>query len=158
MGHTGKRALWFGTRTTGAWLNGATVAMPYAGEFEGKRLIFYMRPFQARRSKSSATANQFVGAYYPYYTSSTVALSKQSRKITVGTMTDPNDASTFVAIDTIQYPYNDADYGTNTYFNTKDPSGDKGWYRAVVSLNDVKGKYVAFRYEHYGTATTDKTT
>ena len=49
VGRTGSHALWFGSRTTGAWLNGATVAMPYAGEFEGKRLIFYMRPFQGRR-------------------------------------------------------------------------------------------------------------
>ena len=156
-GRTGSHALWLGSRTTSAWMNGATVAMPYAGEFTNKRLIFYMRPFQARRSKSSSAGNEYVAAYYPYYTSSSVALSKQSRKITVGTMTDPTDGSTFVALDTIEYPYIDADYGTSTYFKTKDPSGDNGWYRAVVSLNDVQGKYVAFRYEHYSTATDGKT-
>ena len=156
-GRTGSHALWLGSRTTTAFINGSTVAMPYAGEFTNKRLIFYMRPFQARRSKSSAVGNEYVAAYYPYYTSTTVALSKQSRKITVGTMTDPTDGSTFVALDTIEYPYIDADYGTSTYFKNQDPSGDDGWYRAVVSLNDVQGKYVAFRYEWYSTATDGKT-
>ena len=157
VGRTGERALWMGTRTTGAWLNGATVAMPYAGEFEGKRLIFYMRPFQSRRYKTYAEDNQTVAVYYPYYTSSTIPLSKQSRKITVGTMTDPNDPKTFVALDTITYPYSDAEYSSGSSLKTKDASGDKGWYRAVLSLNGVPGKYIAFRYEQYGTETIDKT-
>ena len=157
-GRTGTRALWLGSRTTSAWINGATVAMPYVGDLDGKRLIFYLRCFQGRISTTSSTAKESVSTYYPYRSSTTsIDLNKQSRKITVGTMTDPNDATTFVPLDTIEYPYLNADYGSGAYFSTKDPSGDKGWYRAVVSLKEAKGKYIAFRHEHYGTTTIDKT-
>ncbi len=155
-GRTGKRALWLGSRTTNSFINGATVALPYAGEFDGKRLIFYMRCFHSYASKTTPD-NDRPSFYYPTYFSSSINPNNQSRKITVGTMTDPNDDATFVALDTVQYPYTGSDYSNSTYYSKKDPSGDKGWARAVVSLANAKGKYIAFRFEHYGTTTADKT-
>jgi hypothetical protein len=151
-GRTGEHSLWFGSKSTN--LVGATVALPYAGEFDGKRLVFYMRGFATSTSSTGTTICP--SNYYPTQFSSSVALNNQSRKITVGTMTDPNDATTFVALDTVQYPYTNTDYSTSTNLKQKDASGDMGWHRVVLSLDNAKGKYIAFRYEYYGTTTIEK--
>lgn len=155
---TGDYALCLRDAGTAAWANSMTVVMPYAGEFENARLVFYMRCFSESLQKGLASSNATVEFYPPYGSSkfSTNELDDISRKVTVGVMTDPNDLSTFVGIDTIQYPYAKADYAHGQKFLTKDPTGNNGWYRAIVSLENAQGKYIAFRYEHYGTASTDK--
>lgn len=144
---TGNNALFFRDYTKNTQVCGMTVAMPYAGTFEGTRLVFYMRCF--------TELNNVVNVRYAVGSSTTRTLDQISRKITVGTMTDPNDPSTFVAIDTVQYPYRTADYKANQNLTKTDPYHNRGWYQAVVNLEGAKGKYIAFRFDHYGTATTD---
>lgn len=147
---TGNNCLFF--RDNGTSTNiapGMTVAMPYAGTFDSTRLVFYMRCFA---ESSSGTVN----VRYAVGSSTSRTLDQISRKITVGTMTDPNDPKTFVAIDTVEYPYVTADYKANQNLKTTDPYHNRGWYQAVVNLEGAKGKYVAFRFEHYGTTNADK--
>ena len=156
---TGEHALFFRHyQTSNTYGSGATVAMPYMGELENNRLVFYMRCF----SGTQGTQNGQKVETQPNFTyakgstpSSGKYLDQMSRKITVGTMTDPNDATTFVALDTVQYPYNNQDYYINQSFKTKDPSNDHGWHRVVLPLDKAQGRFVAFRYEQYGTANTD---
>ena len=144
---TGNNCLFFRDYTKNASVRGMTVAMPYAGTFEGTRLVFYMRCF--------GELNNVFQCRYAVGSSTTRTLDQISRKITVGTMTDPNDPSTFVAIDTVLYPYTSADYKANQNLTKTDPYHNRGWYQAVVNLEGAKGKYVAFRFDHYGTATSD---
>ena len=152
---TGEHALFFRSyQTSNTYGSGATVAMPYMGELDNTRLVFYMRCFSGRSSKNVETQPDFTYAKGST-PSSGKYLDQMSRKITVGTMTDPNDATTFVVLDTVEYPYNNQDYYINQSFKTKDPSNDHGWYRVVLPLDNVQGRFVAFRYEQYGTANKD---
>ncbi len=70
-----------------------------------------------------------------------------ARRITVGTMTNPYDPTTFVAIGTFEYPYTSKDMGANV---SNDVTGNKYWVEVSVPLMDAVGDFVAFRNEDYG--------
>lgn len=159
---TGEHALYFSDaiRTTTSYypVQNMTVAMPYVGSLENSRLVFYMRTFHHNFANNGAVlTTQFTmptrtASYNRFFKDA--GNSQNIGKITVGTMTDPNDPSTFVAIDTVEYLYNSKQYygsSQNLADPAKDPSGDDGWWQAVVDLDKAKGKFIAFRLEKYGT-------
>ncbi len=69
-----------------------------------------------------------------------------ARKITVGTMTNPYDPTTFVAIGTYEYSYTVSDMGANI---TNDVSGNNYWVEVSVPLIGAVGEFVAFKNEGY---------
>ena len=69
-----------------------------------------------------------------------------ARKITVGTMTNPYDPTTFVAIGTYEYSYTVSDMGANI---TNDVSGNNYWIEVSVPLIGAEGDFVAFKNEGY---------
>lgn len=83
------------------------------------------------------------------YTTSYLAGTSYSTKLAVGTMTDPNDASTFVALDTIEYDYTASDMTTSTVASS-DPAGNNYWLNFTVPLKGAAGPYIAFRQVGYG--------
>ena len=115
--------------------SGGTIALPLVeGNMEELQVSFMMRAIHHNNSTNKLVVTGIGSAY--------------ARKITVGTMTDPRDPSTFVALDTIEYPY---PYNSLKSSNlvTEDASGNNYWVEAVVSLAGATGKYVAFRNEVY---------
>ena len=115
--------------------SGGTIALPLIdGDMEELQVSFMMRAIHHNNSTNKLVVTGIGSAY--------------ARKITVGTMTDPRDPSTFVALDTIEYPY---PYNSLKSSNlvTEDASGNNYWVEAVVSLAGATGKYVAFRNEVY---------
>lgn len=72
-----------------------------------------------------------------------------ARKITVGTMTNPYDPTTFVAIGTYEYSYKASDMGANI---TNDISGNNYWIEVSVPLIGATGDFVALKNEGYGAA------
>ena len=69
-----------------------------------------------------------------------------ARKITVGTMTNPYDPTTFVAIGTYEYSYTVSDMGANI---TNDMSGNNYWIEVSVPLIGAKGEFVVLKNEGY---------
>ena len=159
---TGEHALYFSdaikNNTAYHSVQNMTVAMPYVGSLENSRLVFYMRTFHHTYGNKGATlTTQFTiptrsGTYNRF--AKDAGNSQVRGKITVGVMSDPNDPTTFVAIDTVEYLYNSKTKYTssqNLALPEKDPSGDDGWWQAVVDLEKAqgKGKFIAFRLEKY---------
>ena len=103
-------------------------------ELENLQISFWMRSIQHNPKTEKLTVTG-IGSNY-------------SRKITVGTMTNPDDPSTFVALDTVVYPY---EYNSlkSTNLISEDPSGNNYWVEAVVPLAGATGKYIAFKNESY---------
>ncbi len=115
--------------------SGGTIALPLIdGDMEELQVSFMMRAIHHNNSTNKLVVTGIGSAY--------------ARKITVGTMTDPRDPSTFVALDTIEYPY---PYNSLKSSNlvTEDASGNNYWIEAIVPLAGATGKYVAFRNEVY---------
>lgn len=71
-----------------------------------------------------------------------------ARKITVGTMTNPYDPTTFVAIETYEYSYTAADLGNNI---SNDATGNNYWIEISVPLaGAAAGQFIALKNEGYG--------
>jgi len=83
------------------------------------------------------------------YTVSYLKGTSYSTKLAVGTMTDPNDPSTFVALDTIEYDYTANDLTTSTVA-TSDPTGNNYWLNFTVPMKGATGQYIAFKQVGYG--------
>ena len=81
------------------------------------------------------------------YTVSYLKGTSYSTKMAVGTMTDPTDPSTFVALDTIEYDYTSNDMNTSTVAST-DPNNY--WLNFTVPLKGATGPYIAFKQVGYG--------
>lgn len=60
----------------------------------------------------------------------------------VGTMTDPNDASTFRPLKEVRYSLNISGNSTPA---SSDPTGNRWWQEFSVPLNGAIGKYIAFK-------------
>ena len=132
----------FMNRTNKTTHPGGTIAMPAVdGNLEKMQLTFWMRAVYETISTSKMNVTN-IGTTY-------------ARKVTVGTMTDPNDPTTFVALDTIEYPYPNKSITTSNYI-TDDPNGNGYWVEVTLPLTGAKGKYVAFKNEIYGTETNNK--
>ena len=83
------------------------------------------------------------------YTISYLKGTSYSTKMAVGTMTDPEDPSTFVALDTIEYDYTANDMSTSTVA-ASDPTGNSYWLNFTVPMKGAKGQYIAFKQVGYG--------
>ena len=115
--------------------SGGMIVLPLVeGNMEELQISFWMRAIQHNPSTKKLTVTGIGNSY--------------SRKITVGTMTDPDDPSTFVALDTLEYPY---PYNSlkSTNLITDDASGNNYWVEAIVPLAGATGKYIAFKNESY---------
>lgn len=71
-----------------------------------------------------------------------------SKKITVGTMTDPNNPETFVALGVFEYPYDEDDIKSTTKISD-DPTGNDFWVRCSLPLSNATGTFIAFKNEMY---------
>lgn len=100
--------------------------------FDTLQVNFWMRP---------GYHNPSTGKISSQYTTGSSASTKEyyySRSIVVGTMTDPMDASTFVAIDTVNYN------GTLATTDVVNAANDYLFQPKKVALTGAQGKYVAF--------------
>ncbi|MCQ2332985.1 MAG: fibronectin type III domain-containing protein [Paludibacteraceae bacterium] len=86
------------------------------------------------------------------YTTSYLKGTSYSTKLAVGTMTDPEDISTFVALDTVEYDYTSSDFtsGSSGTMAADDPAGLRFFQKFAVSLKGATGDYIAFKQVGYG--------
>ena len=111
---------------------GGAVVMPAIdADLTSKQLSFWIRPFTVSEDGSSIIS---------------VYTLNQARAITVGTLEDPNDLSTFKTIETVTYPYTASDLSSTT--NVKEYA-DELWVKFTVSLEDAEGKYLSFRNDGF---------
>ena len=111
---------------------GDYVVLPLVNaNFETSQVNFWMR----------CVANDATGKVITTGVGNTYA-----RKITIGTMTNPYDPTTFVAIGTYEYSYTISDMGANI---TNDVSGNNYWIEVSVPLVGAEGEFVAFKNEGY---------
>ena len=83
------------------------------------------------------------------YTISYLKGTSYSTKMAVGTMSDPLDPNSFVALDTIEYDYTANDMSTSTVASS-DPTGNSYWLNFTVPLKGAAGQYIAFKQVGYG--------
>ena len=123
----------YATTTKGS---GGYVVLPLVDDEDSDSLLlsFWMRPFY----------EQSTGKLYVTYNGTTYA-----RKITVGTMTDPNDPSTYRKLKDFEYPV-EAGSIPNTTLATSDPNGEEYWVQCLLPLSNVKGKYLVLKNDNYG--------
>jgi hypothetical protein len=107
------------------------IAMPEMDitSYDTLQVTFWMRPAYV-----SALTNKVVSSYTG---------SSYSKSIIVGTMTDPEDASTFVAIDTVSYD------GTLTTSDEATEANNYLFQQMKVELVGATGPYVAFMTSFY---------
>lgn len=117
---------------------GGIIALPMVdGDMEELQVNFWMRCVH-----NNATGKLTVTGINSTY----------NRKVTVGTMTDPYDASTFEPLGVFEYPYKNGDLTTSNNIS-QDESGNDYWVECNMPLAGAKGKYIAFKNEGYEDAT-----
>ena len=133
-------------RHTSADNAGGYLVLPlFDGEMESMYLNFWMR---------CVVHNDYNSQFKPgqdNMTSTTLlegVASNASRKITVGSMTNPNDPTTFKAANVFEYPYTESDITSSTKV-TDDPTGNDFWVRFSMPLKGLAGKYIVFKDEMY---------
>ncbi len=115
---------------------GGYFVMPLVeGNLEDLQLTFWMRPIAHNKSTKKLTVT---------YNGTTYA-----RRITVGTMTDPEDFSTFVELKKFEYNH-PAGSLKSTDLITDDVNGNDFWMQCIMPLAGAKGKYIVFLNEGYG--------
>lgn len=125
------------------------VAMPAIEDiaaYDTLQLNFWMRPGYHNPTTGKITYQYILGS------SASTADYYYSRSIIVGTMTDPNDATTFVPIDTIGYT------GSFKVGDVANEANDFLFQQKKVALAGAKGKYVAFMTTLYAKGETRKST
>lgn len=92
-------------------------------------------------------AAQFSKTYHTTYkTFLNAANSGYLRKLVVGTMTDPNDPETFVAVDTISYDYVWAVRNQSNLTQDSLDANNNYWQEYTLELKNYKGgEYIAFK-------------
>lgn len=109
---------------------GGYVVLPLIdADIQACQLKFWMRPIFS--SASGVIANNYTGSTY-------------SREVTVGTMTDPNDPTTFKALATIEYSRDNSYFSTHTSVQG-DPNQSKYWEEITVPLKNAVGNYIAIK-------------
>ena len=122
------------------------IVMPmFDADLQSLTLNFWMRCVlhhpetgEFRPSKSSTTTTAYLSGI----------ANDASKKITVGTMTDPNNPETFVALGVFEYPYNEDDIKSTTKISD-DPTGNDFWVRCSLPLTGATGTFIAFKNEMY---------
>lgn len=97
-------------------------------DLQDMELTFWMSPYQYKGNNISAS--------YYYNEGTTPAY---ARTVFVGTVTDPNDISTFQVLDTITY--DGVELPINTWVDT---DNNYGYAQYTVSLKNATGKYITF--------------
>ena len=108
------------------------------GDFNDLQVSFWMRPFAAIKNPQGDNVDQ-------------EGLNKIfARKITVGTMTNPDDPSTFEALRVVAYPYSNEDAQMATgQLVMDDVENTDYWRKYSVILKGAKGKFITFKNELY---------
>ena len=125
------------------------IAMPAIDDvtaYDTLQVNFWIRP---------AIASASTGKISTQYTLGSTAATKEyyySKAVIVGTMTDPTDASTFVAIDTVNYN------GTLATTDVVNEANDFLFQPKKVVLAGAQGKYIAFMATLYAKGETRKST
>ena len=130
------------------------MAMPAIADiaaYDTLQVNFWMRPAYSYAPEHSSKPNQIYTQYTLGSTASTADY-YYSKSIIVGTMTDPNDPTTFVAIDTIGYD------GTLAVGDMATEANDYLYQKKKVSLRGATGPYVAFMTTLYAKGDTRKAT
>ncbi len=123
IAHNGKRALQLYSTVAGI-CTGPYAAMPLVDvDFDTIQVNFWARPF----SETSAGKVAITGTTYG------------GKPLLVGTMTDPNDPSTFALIDSLFYA--NTTYTTSTEIASL---ANGGWQQFSFRLQSAKGQYIAF--------------
>ena len=119
-------------------LNGGTsyaggyIALPAVeGDIKDMQIKFYMRATYHTQSSGAINASALAATY--------------ARKVIVGTMGNPNEPSSFVAIDTIEYIYDNA---IANKLITSDSM--EYWHEVKVPLATAAGRYIAFANGNFG--------
>ena len=116
---------------------GGYMALPLIdGNFDELQVSFWIRPFGAVKGTDNVNS---VGLNAVF-----------ARKITVGTMTNPDDPSTFEPLKVVAYPFSteDAEMASGS-FVFEDVEGTNYWRKHSVLLKGAKGKFIAFKNEMY---------
>lgn len=130
------------------------MAMPAIADiaaYDTLQVNFWMRPAYSYAPEHASKPNQIYTQYTLGSTASTADY-YYSKSIIVGTMTDPNDPTTFVAIDTIGYD------GTVAVGDMATEANDYLYQKKKVSLRGATGPYVAFMTTLYAKGDTRKAT
>ena len=104
--------------------------------YDTLQLTFWMRPAYIRRS-TGKVATTYTGSSY-------------SKSVIVGTMTDPTDAATFVAIDTLTYD------GTLSSVDEATAANDYLFQQMKVELAGATGPYIAIMTSFYAKGATTR--
>lgn len=125
---SGKYSLYFFSNRESE-IGGYIVLPKFEEQVKDLELTFWMRPI----SEYSGTVN-----------SNLPVSQNRTRSITVGTMTNPFDASTFVPVQVVTYPLTDVDIKAYASLDD-DPLGEKYWRQFTVQFTGKEGNYIAFR-------------
>jgi hypothetical protein len=144
--HSGAYALRLYATGTTYQTYAAMPAIEDIAAYDTLQVNFWMRPGYASASTGKISTQYTVGssaATKEYY---------YSKSVIVGTMTDPNDATTFVPIDTITYN------GTLATTDVVNEANDFLFQPKKVALTGAKGKYVAFMATLWAKGAENKST
>ena len=70
-----------------------------------------------------------------------------TRSVVVGVMDNPNDPSTFTALDTVEYMSNGL---SGDKYPEDDPNGQEYWQKTTITLEGVEGRHIAFFNDNIG--------
>lgn len=137
--HSGNNAIFFGCDKSNSQTLGGYMVLPAfdTESLEGKQVTFWMRPITHMASTG------MVQTHMGYDRQVNVLDNTFARSITVGTMTDPTDFSTFKEIEVVTYPYTSQDININTRISD-DPAGNNWWRKYTVILPEDCGRYIVF--------------
>jgi hypothetical protein len=116
---------------------GGYMALPLIdGNFDELQVSFWIRPFGAVKGTDNVNSIGLNAVY--------------ARKVTVGTMTNPNDPSTFEPLQVVSYPYTTENKEmASGSFVYEDVEKTSYWRKHTVLLKGAKGKFIAFKNEMY---------
>ncbi len=116
---------------------GGYMALPLIdGNFDELQVSFWIRPFGSVKGTDNINSIGLNAVF--------------ARKITVGTMTNPNDPSTFEPLQVVSYPYTTENHEmASGSFVYDDAEGTNYWRKHSVLLKGAKGKFIAFKNEMY---------
>ncbi len=124
--------------------DGGYIVLPdFEGDRENLQLSFWMRAFYENPSTKEVDA---FGARQ--------VTSTYSKKLTIGTVTDPNDITTFELITIFEYPYDESTI-KNKVNVMDDPTGNDYWTECRIPLVGTEGKYIVLKNDIYGDSLKD---
>ena len=144
--HKGDYALRLYAYSTTYQTYAAMPAIEDINAYDTLQVNFWMRPAYASASTGK------ISTQYTEGTSATTKAYYYAKSVIVGTMTDPNDASTFVPIDTVNYN------GVLTTADVVTEQNDYLFQPKKVALTGAQGKYVAFMATLWAKGAENKST